>query len=321
MKRLIQDDSTNADVIFPYIGGQEVNNSPRHEHHRYAIDFFDRDEEECRRRWPQLMAIVEAQVKPERMTDNRASYRRYWWQYGEKRLDLRSAIAGLDRVLVTNSGATPHLALAFQPSDRVLAHTLAVFPLTTSAAFCALQARPHEIWARFFGSTLEDRLRYTPSDCFETFPFPHGWQDHPALETAGRAYYDFRADLMVRNDEGMTKAYNRFHDPEERDPDITKLRALHAEVDRAVLAAYGWDDIPTDCDFILDYEVEDDESGRRKKPYRFRWPDVVRDEVLARLIELNGERAAAEQRARLATQTTRRRPARSRPAPQREGLL
>ncbi|MDQ3669125.1 MAG: hypothetical protein M3377_02425, partial [Actinomycetota bacterium] len=72
---------------------------------------------------------------------------------------------------------------------------------------------------------------------------------------------------------------------------------------------------------ILDYEVEDDESGRRQKPYRYRWPDDVRDEVLARLIELNGERAAAEQRAGLAAHETRRRLARSRPAPQREGLL
>jgi len=101
---------------------------------------------------------------------------------------------------------------------------------------------------------------------------------------------------MVRNDEGLTKTYNRFHDPEEQDGDILTLRSLHADMDRAVLDAYGWHDIPTDCEFLLDYEVEDDESGRRRKPYRYRWPDELRDEVLARLIELNGERAAAERR-------------------------
>ena len=49
------------------------------------------------------------------------------------------------------------------------------FSLALSAAFCALQSRPHEIWARFFGSSMKDDLRYTPSDCFETFPFPRGW--------------------------------------------------------------------------------------------------------------------------------------------------
>ncbi len=93
-----------------------------------------------------------------------------------------------------------------------------VFPLTTHAAFCALQSRLHEIWARFFGSSMKDDLRYTPSDCFETFPFPEHWQTHPALEAAGEAYYDFRVALMVENDEGLTKTYNRFHDPDERDP-------------------------------------------------------------------------------------------------------
>ena len=66
-------------------------------------------------------------------------------------------------------------------------------------------------------------------------------------------------------------------------------------MDRAVLDAYGWTGVPTHCEFILDYE-EEDESGRRKKPWRYRWPDEVHDDVLALLIELNAERAAAEQR-------------------------
>ena len=62
---------------------------------------------------------------------------------------------------------------------------------------------------------MEDRLRYTPSDCFETFPFPESWETDAALEAAGREYYEFRAALMVRNNEGLTKTYNRFHDPDE----------------------------------------------------------------------------------------------------------
>ena len=172
-----------------------------------------------------------------------------------------------------------------------------VFPLDTCAAFCTLQSRPHDIWARSFGSSLEDRLRYAPSDCFETFPFPDGWETDPDLEAAGQAYYEFRASLMVRNDEGMTKTYNRFHDPYENDLEITTLRDLHAAMDRAVFHAYGWTDIPTDCEFLLDYEINEEEWGNRKKPYRYRWPDEIRDEVLARLLELNAERAAEETRA------------------------
>ena len=144
---------------------------------------------------------------------------------------------------------------------------------------------------------MKDDLRYTPSDCFETFPFPEGWELASALDEAGRAYYEFRARLMVANDEGLTKTYNRFHDPDERGPEVARLRELHAAMDRAVLDAYGWADISTDCEFLLDYE-ETTRTARvaEKKPWRYRWPDDVHDEVLARLIELNAERFAAEQR-------------------------
>ena len=102
---------------------------------------------------------------------------------------------------------------------------------------------------------------------------------------------------MVRNDEGLTKTYNRFHDPDESDPRIERLRQLHADMDRAVLQAYGWHDIPVDCGFLLDYEDDQESNSRRRKPYRYRWPDDVRDEVLARLLELNAERANEEQAA------------------------
>ena len=69
-------------------------------------------------------------------------------------------------------------------------------------------------------------------------------------------------------------------------------------MDRSVLDAYGWMDIQPSCTFLLDYEEEEEEESgprRRKKPWRFRWPDEIRDEVLARLLELNRVRAEEEQ--------------------------
>ena len=332
MQRLIKDNSRNRQAIFPYIGGEEVNTSPIHAHHRYVINFRDyplhrealgeswaeADEErrrELRRQpivpldypkpvaadWPELLGIVEEKVKPARLQSSQKSKSSHgrragvWWQLYHQAKDLQAAIAGLrlNRVLAI-SEVGQHGAFAFLPADVVYAHTTIVFPLPTHAAFCALQSRPHEIWARFFGSSLEDRLRYTPSDCFETFPFPEGWETHPGLEAAGKAYYDFRAALMVRNGEGLTKTYNRFHDPDEDHPDIAKLRDLHVAMDRAVLDACGWRDLATDCEFLLDYAIDEEEWGRRKKPWRYRWPDAVRDEVLARLLALNAERAEAE---------------------------
>ena len=81
MRRLIEEDSRNDEVIFPYIGGDEVINSPTHAHHRYVINFGERSEEECRARWPQLMAIVEEKVKPERLAQNDAGAKEKWWQF------------------------------------------------------------------------------------------------------------------------------------------------------------------------------------------------------------------------------------------------
>ena len=299
MRRLIKENPHNKEVIFPYVGGKEVNESPgdpAHVHHRYVINLGERDEQECRNRWPELMSIVESRVKPERAKKDGKKYPRMvheWWKHWNARPELHAAIAGLQRVLAI-SRVGQHAAFTFLPNGMVYSDALIVFPFTTHAAFCALQSRVHEIWARFFGSSMKDDLRYTPSDCFETFPFPGHWETHPALEAAGREYHGFRAALLVRNGEGLTRTYNRFHDRDENAPDIARLRDLHADMDRAVLDAYGWRDVPTDCDFLLDYEIDEETWGGKKKPYRYRWPDAVRDEVLARLLELNAERAEAE---------------------------
>ncbi|MFZ4596255.1 MAG: hypothetical protein ACOYOF_18500, partial [Verrucomicrobiaceae bacterium] len=96
--------------------------------------------------------------------------------------------------------------------------------------------------------------------------------------------------------------YNRFHDREETDPGILRLRELHAALDHAVLTAYGWSDLvetgSTICEFLPDYFDEPEEEGGDPVPksIRYRWPDATRDEVLARLLKLNAERHAQEVR-------------------------
>ena len=136
---------------------------------------------------------------------------------------------------------------------------------------------------------------------------------------------------MRDSNKGLTKTYNRFHDPKERSPEIRRLRELHTVMDRAVLAAYGWTDIDTTCGFDLDWcetEPADDaspdtleriETGRfffesaeearafaaeledsgKGLGWRYRWRPEVRDEVLARLLLLNAQRAEEERRAGL----------------------
>lgn len=216
-----------------------------------------------------------------------------WWQYFLWRPALYGAIRSLSRVLVRSRVSNTH-ALAFARTDTVLSDATVVFAFQDWAAFTCLQSRVHEEWARSHASTMRNDLRYTPTSCFQTFPFPVAWKQMTSLESVGEAYYQFRAALMLKNNEGLTKTYNRFHDSDDRDPEIVKLRELHTAVDRALLAAYGWGDIPTHCEFLLEYDIDEEERGNKKKPWRYRWPDEVRDEVLARLLDLNGQRAGEE---------------------------
>ena len=346
MERLIAENPKNAEVIFPYIGGEEVNSSPTHSHHRYVINFGERSEEECGRKWPELMGIVERKVKPERVSlppknSWNKQVAKLWWLFGAERRELKKVSEMLDRVMF-HAYVSKYLAFAFLDSALQIAGPHYVFTLRRCSELGLLQCSTHESWAVFFSASLEERLRYTPSDCFETFPFPTALLDsatsdpahastRQSLEVIGERYHQFRAELMVTNNEGLTSTYNRFHDPSETSSGLLELRRLHGVLDQAVLAAYGWNDVPTACGFGLDYlDTEEDAqlheelqeridsgnlffwdandaldfqgqlqacgaiTGRRKLPWRYRWPDAVRDEVLARLLALNAERYAEE---------------------------
>lgn len=128
-------------------------------------------------------------------------------------------------------------------------------------------------------------LRYNPSDLYETFPQPEpqagpAWE---AIAAAGEALHEFRADLMIRTNLGLTKTYNRVHDPDEQDPNVVRLRELHVELDHVVRDAYGWSDL------ALDHHHWETPQGMR-----FTVSPEAKDELLDRLLELNHERYAAE---------------------------
>jgi hypothetical protein len=305
MKRLIEQNPRNAAVIKPYIGGDEILNHPQQHHHRFVIDFGNRSLSEAEA-WPDLIDIVRSRVKPARDKMKRPVYRDRWWQFAEKQTALFNAIRTLDRVIAHPFTST-HLAFAFIPATTIIAGPHCVFVLDRYAHFCVLQSRPHEIWARFTSSTLEDRLSYKITDCFETFPFPERWTDNANLDRVGNDYYSYRANLLMSHNEGLTRTYNRFHDPYEGNSDILELRRRHCKMDVSVLRAYGWDDLadqaaqPDFCQFLLDFEEDEDDTTsdssstrQKKKPWRYRWPDDFRDEVLARLLELNEQRHKEE---------------------------
>jgi hypothetical protein len=257
-----------------------------------VINFGERTEEECWRHWPDLMTIVEAKVKPERITKDPNKYPRMvkeWWKYWNARPELQAATASLEKVLVTSRVRAGLFTI--MPARVIFSEQVVVFRFADFHALAVLQSRVHNLWMHFFSGTALELVRYAPTDCFDTFPLPGDWETHPRLEAAGNAYCGFRAALMVRNNEGLTKTYNRFDDPDESNPDVAQLRELHAEMDRAVLRAYSWDDLAERAEpQFLDETNEDD----HKYQGRLFWQTDFRDEVLARLLTLNAERAAAE---------------------------
>lgn len=294
MRYLIESDARNGERIFPFIGGDDVTNNPRHQSSRFVIDFEDMPESAARAGWPDLLSILELLVKPQRQKQKRIDLANRWWQFAYRKRKLYEAIRGLDHVLVHSAAASTHHAFARIATGQVYSHKLIVFCFDTFEQFAILQSRSHEIWNRFLGATFADSITYNPSDVFDNFPFPANSSESANVELAGEAYHAFRAQLMIDRGEGLTETYNRFHASSDNKRDIVRLRELHAEMDAAVLRAYGWDDLieSASSEFI---EQEADE-GRSAKT-RLDWPAEFKDEVLARLLALNAERAAAERAA------------------------
>jgi hypothetical protein len=307
MERLLSVRRENSQRIRPYMSGEDLNNSPDLRAHRFVIDFAEMSLEETKR-FPDLLDIVQRKVLPERLTKSKELAEWPWWRFWRTRMEMRAAVSSLERMLVTaqtgNAQAFVLLSTAVIPS-----HSVVVVASDSLALFAVLQSQAHQHWSAFFGPSLKDDRRYAPSDCFETFPFPQIDSVTLQAERVGSEYYRFRADVMLRTGRGLTAIYNRFHDPNELDSDITKLRDLHIAMDRVVLDAYGWRDIQPTCRFILDYEDEEEDTpgavSRRKKPWRYRWPDEIRDEVLGRLLELNAQRAKEEESAGKGSTSTR----------------
>jgi hypothetical protein len=292
MERLVSQDPRNGQVIFRYLGGQEFNTSPVQAPSRFVIDFGELSEAEARG-WPSLFSILEERVRPVRAKNKQRNYRENWWLHANRVLDSPAYLEQHGRLLALTS-VSRHISAAFVERGTIVSDSMVVFLLHEDADFAVIQSRVHELWARFIGSSMKDDLRYT-TPCFDTFPRPTDARA-TRLGAVGSAYYRIRAQVMETNREGLTKTYNRFHDPDEHGPQFENLRELHEAMDRTVLDAYGWGDILTNCEFLLDYEIDEEDWRDKKKPYRYRWPDEVRDEVLTRLLELNAERAKEEAR-------------------------
>jgi hypothetical protein len=262
--------------IRPYRNGKDLADRPRDV---MVIDLFGLTAEEVRERFPALYQHVLTRVKPERDTNNRATYRDNWWIFGEPRRDFRPALAGLSRYIATGeTGKHRH----FQFLEGLVLPDNMLIAIASDDAFHlgVLSSRIHVAYALAAGGRMGkgNDPRYNKSRCFDPFPFPacdesqkapirslaeeldahrkRVQAEHPTLTLTG-IYNVLEA---LREERTLTAKEKAIHDQGL----VSMLRQLHDDLDAAVAEAYGWH------------------------------ADLSDEEILTRLVALNAERAAEE---------------------------
>jgi hypothetical protein len=281
----VEEDRRNSQVLFPFVNGEDLNSRPDTSASSWVIDFNDRSEQEAKT-YPMPYQRLLQRVKPERQrTKPDGSYQlrkplpQRWWQYAEKRPALRKAIRLLDEVLVIATVSKIVMPMRIS-TGQIFSHMLVVFATDSHSDQAVLSSSLHQIWAIKYGSSLETRTLYAPSDVFETFARP---EPTDRLESVGRTLDTERREIMLRRQLGLTKLYNLVNHPDYADDDITRMRQIHAELDHAVMDAYGWGDVPLDHGFHTYRQME-----------RWTVSPAARVEILDRLLEENLRRAAAQ---------------------------
>ena len=161
----------NSDVIVPWVNGLDVTRRPRH---MFIIDFgTERTEADCAKYEDPFLHLL-LRVKDERTKNKRALYARYWWRHVEPRPGMLSALQPLPRFLTTVA-VSKHRLFVWMEAPTLPDHQVFAFARDDDYFFGVLHSRFHEVWARAQGTQVREResgFRYTPTTCFETFPFP-----------------------------------------------------------------------------------------------------------------------------------------------------
>ena len=251
-------DPRNAEVLFPYLNGQDLNSRPDASASRWVIDFNNRTEEEAAT-YPLPYHRILTAVKPERerlmgrntISTNRA---RLWWRYGSNSPALRQAISELAEVLAITRVSKTVMPIRVT-TGQVFSDSLNVFATASYSDQAVLSSSLHQIWAITYGSGMRSDPRYTPSDVFETFPRPRSSAD---LIDLGKVLDARRREVMMRRHLGLTEFYNLVNDArleEWQDSDVAHIRHMHCELDQAMIEAYGWNDITLNHGFYTYRQV------------------------------------------------------------------
>ncbi|MBV9548149.1 MAG: class I SAM-dependent DNA methyltransferase [Alphaproteobacteria bacterium] len=263
-------------VVKQYRNGRDLTARPRGV---LVIDLYGHTAEQVQERYPKVYQWVVEHVKPERDQNNRETYKRNWWIFGEPRVELRAALKGLNRYIVTVE-TEKHRMFEFLDSSVAPDNKLIAIATDDACMLGILSSRLHVTWAIAAGGWLgvgNDPV-YVKTACFDTFPFPNA--NATARDSIARLAERLDSFRKERLDEHgpltMTKLYNaleKLRSGEEMDEAdraihgmglISLLKDIHDQLDEAVFRAYGWP------------------------------RDLSDEEILGRLLALNKERAQEE---------------------------
>ena len=279
---LLAADPRNADVVKPYLNGEDLNTRPDGTASRWAIDFTGMTLE-LAATYPDAFSVVEHAVRPYRQTlVRKPKLQQEWWLYERPGPAMRRATANLNEVLVI-AQVSRTLMPTRVATRQVLDAKLIVFAKDSPALLALLSSDLHRLWAITHGTTMRTDPTYVPTRVFETFPRP---TETPALSALGSGLLAVRGEIMRRRGLGLTRLYNLINDPDlpsASDPDVARLRQIHVELDEAVMAAYGWSGVPLNHGFHTSRQMT-------------RWTvcPEARVEILDRLLEENHRRAALQ---------------------------
>jgi hypothetical protein len=296
----ISQEESCREVVFPYLDGDDLNNSPSGSARRWVINFHVWPLEEARLYGKPYNHVVKF-VKPQRDRHKEKRCRERWWQYKRPTADLYAAIASYENVIALARVSSTLMPLLV--SARQVFHEKVIVFVSGDFAFLSwLSSSLHFWWAEEYKTThgAAGDTQYSNARCFETLPRP---DFDVAMKNLGGKLHVIRDGIMYERQLGLTPIYGKFHDSTCSDRDIAGLREIHRDIDVAVVRAYGWTDL---LSAGLDHGFHDTHQGTR-----YTIGPAVRQKILERLLELNHARYADEVKAGLHNKkkTSRKRPA------------
>lgn len=307
-QRLAKGDGKTLRRIPVYIAGNDITKAPQG---RFAIDLTGLSDEEAAENFPALYQHVVDHVRPHRLQSSDKNFKKYWWLYGRRRPDMRLALENCSDYIATSEVSKHRYFVRLNWPEQLIDGGVIAIALADHQNFGTLSSRCHACWTLAVGGRLESRPRYQNDSVFDPFPFPIlSDSQSTKLDQLGERLDTFRKERLAEHDFlTMTDMYNVLERLRELDAGtdveplsqkekdiheaglISVLKEIHDEIDRAVFAAYGWED--------LGERLVGKPGATTPSPHKSEDQEEAEEELLTRLVALNQERAAEEKRGKV----------------------